>query len=113
MISPPMMATRSICKQIHLLFFDPVFHVAALAVDVVVKLLGIAFQRGDDKTGVASLARMFRFHDDTSFTVPGSSGIGECTEKALFFVRVFEGTPGLFRLFCSHGLETSVFWPSR
>ena len=61
------MATRSVGEQIQLLFLDSVFHLAALAVEIVVEFLRIAGQVGHHKSGVGALVEMLGLDEMKSF----------------------------------------------
>ena len=52
------MATSSVGEQVELLFLDAVFHIAACAVELVLKLLRVAFEIDHDIEWVWSLAGM-------------------------------------------------------
>ena len=91
LVGPPVVATCAISVEIELLFLDPIFHVAACAVDFVVELLGIAFKRGEDEASVCSQTRVLCFDDDAPFAIPCGCGILEPAEKSLLVAGLFVG----------------------
>ena len=54
------MATRAIGKEPELLLFDPVFHLPARTVDVVVNGLLVACEAGDHKARIGALRAVKR-----------------------------------------------------
>ena len=95
-------------EKIHLLLFDPVFHFAPGAVEVLVKLFGLesfpvfvpfesfAGEVGDDEAQVGFAGEQFELGDDTALPAPAVEGavaqFGETAERFFdrsIFVAVF------------------------
>ena len=78
--------TGAVGEQTKLLFFDAVFHVAALAVNVFVKRAWLADQVGDHEAGISLVAgEMLGLGDDASQSAPGAGGIQKLPEEAMRF----------------------------
>ena len=52
-------ATETICLEMILEFFDPVFHVTPMHVDIVIQFLGNARQVGNHESSIGSLRHAF------------------------------------------------------
>lgn len=109
LVGPPVAATGSIRVQVELLFFDPVLHVAARAVDIIVKLLCVCVERGDDEARVRAHGRMLRLDDNPAFAIPCGGCILELAKEPLFFTGLFEERFGLGHKVCAEGFEPGVF----
>jgi len=64
-------------KEVELGFLDPVLRFAALAVQIVVELVGRQAEVGDHETGFVALCAEFEAHDDAPLPIPRVRGIGE------------------------------------
>lgn len=64
LVGPPTVAARPVGKEPELLFLDPVFHLAAGAVNVVVDGLGVAWEGRDHKARIAPLVAVLGLGDD-------------------------------------------------
>ena len=59
LVGVKLMATGSVTEQIKLLFLDTIFHVAALAVYIIIEMLWFAGKVGYDKSSICSLHKMY------------------------------------------------------
>ncbi len=109
LVRPPQAAAGSVGKQIQLLLFNPVFHLASGTVDLFVKRLRLAGQIGHDIARVAALAHMFGFEDDPAPASPGSGFIVQIGKHALFLLCCFILCPGLLNPELAQTLQTPVF----
>ena len=66
-----------------LLLLDAVLHVAARAIELLVEILRIAFQVGDDVARVGSLWTVLDTRDHPALGVPGAGCVGKLAEQAL------------------------------
>ena len=94
LVGPPPMAGGAIREEIKLLFFDPIFHIATRAVDVVIECPGVSAEVGDEVAGVASFGGVLGFPNDKSRAIPRSSLVVKPGEETRFFAGALEGDFG-------------------
>ena len=101
-----MVAVKSaIGIKIKLAFLDPVLHVAAGAVDLFVKIAGLAFgtgQRGDDEARIRLVFCPFRLRHDPALATPAAP---RHPPEVLEAPRRLAGTPALRRSPLKLGLD--------
>ena len=76
LVGPPPMRTDPVGEQHHL-FFDPVFHLPALAVAPIIDPLRVAHDVGQDETRVAALVGVFGLRDDPTHPALAGDGVIE------------------------------------
>ena len=84
------MGAGVIGEQTQLLLLDTVLHLATGTVDLVVELLGITVEIGDDKTWVAPLCGDFELGDHRTAASPRLGAIAQVNKVPLFLSRCLE-----------------------
>ena len=84
------MGAGAIGEQTQLLLLDAVLHLATGTVDLVVELLGIAVEIGDDKAWVALLCGDFELGDHRTAASPRLGAIAQVNKVPLFLSRCLE-----------------------
>lgn len=95
-------------EEVKLLFFNPIFHVSARAVNFIVEFTGVASKVGDEVAGVASFGGVLGFANDEPVMVPAVSFVMKPSEVALFFCAVLEGDFGSVEGGLKEGGDTGV-----
>ena len=109
LVGPPSVTAGAVGVEVELLLLDPVLHVAACTVDVVVKFLRIAFEGRDNVTRIASKTAVFGFHDNTTLPVPCSCRITEFAEAPLLAFGIIKEGFGFFHKRSPYRFESFVF----
>jgi len=90
LVQPPCVATQVVGEQVESLFLDPVLHVAAGAIQLIVQSLRRALQTGDNTAGIGTTKSMFGLDDQPSEpSVPDLGGLWELVEYAHFIATYF------------------------
>ena len=89
------MTAGAVGKQIELLLLNPVLHLPAGTIDLVIESLRRAAQVGHDVAGIGPLHGVLAFDNDAPGTVPGGGRIGELIEQPLLRPRGLKATTRL------------------
>lgn len=78
-----LMATGARTEQVQLGFLDPILGLAALAVQVVVQIIGWLVEIGNDEAGIGALGTKLQPGDQAPLAIPTLGRVGELPDQPL------------------------------
>ena len=90
LVCPPSRSAGSVSEESELLLFDPIFHLATSAVDLVIELPCIAFETGHDEAWIRSFDSMLGFENDPAFPVPALGCVVDPGKMSLLLLALLE-----------------------
>ena len=102
------MGTGAISEQPQLLLLDPVLHLASGAVDLVIELLGIAVEIGDDKSWITPLCGDLELGDHCTLAPQRLGAIAQVEKDSLLFLGFLEALFHVNERFFDHSLQPLI-----